>query len=183
MRREWPQFGITAGTSPMSVMWFGPLVGMELSFTLSVQYGLPLGGRSDLFRLIPLVRVLSPSLVLNFDAEQEAPLPHVYFEGPDYRLSPLCLFDPAAGQWNASMSIARTTIPWAARWLSQSSRKTLMNGRCGLPAPCRSRCYPNDHQPPEQPSRWHDRSLCPTWQPLSGHLPVRPEPPWHDPAT
>lgn len=118
MRREWPQFGITAGTSPMSVMWFGPLVGMERSFTLSVQYGLPLGSRSDLFRLIPLVRVLSPSLVLNFDAEQEAPLPHVYFEGPDYRLSPLCLFDPAAGQWNGAMSIARTTIPWAARWLA-----------------------------------------------------------------
>ena len=118
MRREWPQFGVTAGNSPMSVMWFGPLVGMERSFTLSVQYGVPLGGRIDLFRMIPLVRVLSPSLVLNFDAEQEAPLPHVYFEGPDYRLSPLCLFDPAAGQWDASMSISRTTIPWAARWLA-----------------------------------------------------------------
>ncbi len=61
MQREWPQFSVAAGTSPMSVMWFGPLVGMERSFTLSVQYGLPFGGRSDLFRLIPLVRVLSPA--------------------------------------------------------------------------------------------------------------------------
>jgi hypothetical protein len=57
-------------------------------------------------------------LVLNFDADDEAPLPHVYFEAPDYRLSPLCLFDPMANEWNPSMSIAKTTVPWAVRWLA-----------------------------------------------------------------
>lgn len=118
MHREWPQFEPMVGSGPMSVVWFGPLVGIERSFTLSVEYGLPIKGMHHRHRLFPVVRVLRPSLTLNFDAEEEAPLPHVYFEGPDYRLSPLCLFDSFADEWDASMSIARTTIHWAARWLT-----------------------------------------------------------------
>lgn len=118
MRRDWPQFEPTAGVGPMSVIWFGPLVGLDRCFTLSIEYGLPIEGFIHRHRIFPVVRVLRPSLQLNFDAVEEAPLPHVYFEGPDYRLSPLCLFDPSIRQWNPSMSISRTTVHWAARWLS-----------------------------------------------------------------
>ena len=118
MGRLWPLFEPTSGTGPSSVVWFGPLKGLDRPFTLAVEYGLPLKGSTQRHRFLPIVRVLRPSLILNFDAEEEAPLPHVYFEGPDYHLSPLCLFDPFAREWDASMSIARTTIPWAARWLA-----------------------------------------------------------------
>lgn len=118
MAHVWPQFEVALGLGPSSVVWFGPLKGLERPFTLSIEYGLPVSGLVQRHRLFPVVRVLRPSLVLNFDADDEAPLPHVYFEGPNYRLSPLCLFDPMANEWNPSMSIAKTTVPWAARWLA-----------------------------------------------------------------
>lgn len=118
MAHVWPQFELALGLGPNSVVWFGPLKGLERPFTLSIEYGLPISGLVQRHRLFPVVRVLRPSLVLNFNADDEAPLPHVYFEGPDYRLSPLCLFDPMANEWNPFMSIARTTVPWAARWLA-----------------------------------------------------------------
>lgn len=118
MRRDWPQFSPSLGLGPASVVWFGDLRGLDRRFHISVEYGLPHKGRPDLYRFMPVVRVLRPSLVANFEAADEAPLPHMYFEGPDIRLSPLCLFDPKANQWDGSMLISRTTIGWAARWLA-----------------------------------------------------------------
>src|ERR1051326_7503210 len=39
--------------------------------------------------------------------------PHVY-PGPE---DPLCLFYPAAREWNSSMLISRTIVPWTCEWL------------------------------------------------------------------
>lgn len=118
MKRLWPMFDATRGLSPGSVVWFGQLKGLERSFFISVEYGVPMPEDQSLFRFFPVIRVLRPALKLNWNASEEAPLPHVYFERPDVRLSPLCLFDPGAGEWNPGMSIADTTLPWAARWLA-----------------------------------------------------------------
>lgn len=118
MKRRWPGFEPTLGLEPQTVVWFGNLHGYERTFRVSVEFGNQMAGRAAMCRLMPVVRVLSPSLIMNFDATEEAPLPHVYFEGPNYTLSPLCLFDPKAGEWNRSMLIANTTIPWAVRWLA-----------------------------------------------------------------
>jgi hypothetical protein len=97
----------------------GPLVGIERPYKLVVEMGLPRDPETDdLLRRFPLVRVLSPVLQPNFDAEEEAPLPHVYFYEPDLTLSPLCLFDPEKGEWSHDDFVARTTIPWAADWLA-----------------------------------------------------------------
>jgi hypothetical protein len=99
-------------------MWFGDLRGLERTFHISIEYALPITGQSHMYRLMPLVRVLRPSLIPNWDAQEEAPLPHVYFEMPDIRLSPLCLFDPMAHEWDGSQLISRTTIGWTVRWLA-----------------------------------------------------------------
>jgi hypothetical protein len=64
------------------------------------------------------VRILSPKLVPRFDAPEEAPLPHVFFDKEDLSLSPLCLFDPMTNEWTHDDLIARTTVPWAADWLA-----------------------------------------------------------------
>ena len=117
MRALWPGFEAVPGVGLDTVVWFGDLTGFERSFHLFVQYGLPLSGRHEMFRLMPEVRVLRPRLLLNWDAAQEAPLPHVYFDKDDLPGSPLCLFDPRLREWDASLLIARTTIPWAERWL------------------------------------------------------------------
>lgn len=119
MRRRWPQFGVGEKTVDKAV-WFGPLVGIERSYNLMVEYGLPLAQASggEMMRRFPVVRVLSPRLELRFEAEEEAPLPHVFFDEFDLTLSPLCLFDPAAAEWTRNDLIALTTIPWAADWLA-----------------------------------------------------------------
>ncbi len=39
--------------------------------------------------------------------------PHVYADPGD----PLCLFYAAAREWNSSMLIARTIVPWTCEWL------------------------------------------------------------------
>ncbi|CAA7617460.1 hypothetical protein [Magnetospirillum sp. SS-4] len=118
MHLRWPNFEVHKRTTD-KVIWIGDLVGIERAYTLWVEYGLPRNPPSDpMFRRFPLVRVVSPRLELQWDAPEEAPLPHVYFSEPDIRLSPLCLFDPAAGEWDHSDTIALTTIPWAADWLA-----------------------------------------------------------------
>lgn len=118
MRLRWPNFEVHQQTGD-KVIWLGELVGIERSYVVSVEYGLPREAETDpLFRMFPLVRVMSPRLMPQWDAAEEAPLPHVYFQEPDIRYSPLCLFDPAVGEWDHSKSIAMTTIPWAADWLA-----------------------------------------------------------------
>jgi hypothetical protein len=38
-------------------------------------------------------------------------LPHTYSDGT------LCLYDPRLRQWNGSMLLSETTVPWTALWL------------------------------------------------------------------
>lgn len=118
MARDWPHLKQCDGLGSKSVVWFGELRGLERPFYVSIQYGLPMPGGNDKYRRMPLVRVLKPLLVLNWNSAEESPLPHVYFEQPDIRLSPLCLFDPMAREWDSSMLISRTTIVWTMRWLA-----------------------------------------------------------------
>jgi len=118
MARHWPQFNALPGFGPRSVIWYGDVKGLDRLFHISIKYGLPLPGRLDRYRMMPEVRVLEPSLIPNWSAEQESPLPHVYFEPSDIRQSPLCLFDPKAGEWDHSVFISRTTVVWTVRWLA-----------------------------------------------------------------
>lgn len=118
MQRRWPSF-TRVEESHAHAVWVGSLAGLECSYRLMVEFGLPeyIGG-SPLCAKFPVVRVLSPRLVLRPLAVEEAPLPHVYFESPDITLSPLCLFDPVVGEWSHNDLIAHTTLPWAADWLA-----------------------------------------------------------------
>lgn len=99
-------------------LWRGPLAGIEKTYEIEIGYGLPLPGLQRGDRRFPTVRVLWPELKPNFDAEEEAPLPHVFFDMTYLPLSPLCLFDPAQSEWSHDDFLAFTTIPWAADWLA-----------------------------------------------------------------
>ena len=119
MKKRWPAFRAHRLHRPtQSVVWRGPLCGLEQKFLVEVEYGLPGVGRGEPFRRLPLVRVLCPALVPNHKALEEAPLPHVYPDPSDLRRSPLCLFDPYGNEWTHSMLIAETTVPWAREWLA-----------------------------------------------------------------
>lgn len=58
----------------------------------------------------PSVQVLQPSLRLLSSGRKP---PHVFKDHGD----PLCLFYAAAREWNSSMLIARTIVPWSCEWL------------------------------------------------------------------
>lgn len=117
MARRWPKFDLAEQTEDRAI-WFGPLAGIERSYRVMVEYGLPIGTDDELCRRFPVVRVMSPPLEPRFDAAEEAPLPHVYFDERDLTLSPLCLFDPDQNEWTRNDLIAFTTVPWAADWLA-----------------------------------------------------------------
>ncbi len=117
MRRRWDQFDVAEQTIDKAI-WFGSLVGIERPYRVMLEFGLPVQGKFERWRSLPLVRILSPALQPQFNAAEEAPLPHVYFDDKDITLSPLCLFDPAANEWSHDDLLAKTTVPWAADWLA-----------------------------------------------------------------
>jgi hypothetical protein len=83
---------------PGRLSWTGRLQPCDLSriYTVQITYA---RGR------YPAVRVLAPEL----QAAENGFLPHTYDNGT------LCLHN--AGQWNASILIVDTIVPWAAEWL------------------------------------------------------------------
>ena len=58
---------------------------------------------------VPKVMVIEPNLV---DLANGKKLPHVY-----HNPLRLCLFTPKLMQWNSTMKIAKTTVPWTYLWL------------------------------------------------------------------
>jgi hypothetical protein len=87
-----------AKLGPNRLLWIGELRPSAVSPTYKVQLA---------YRThdVPRVHVLEPKL----DTGHRERLPHVYTGDR------LCLYTP--GEWNRSMSLAKTVIPWAAEWL------------------------------------------------------------------
>jgi hypothetical protein len=117
MRLHWPRFSLVHQDTNL-VMWRGQLAGNEKLYELEIAHGIPLPGLFGGPYSFPVVRVLWPELKPNFDAPEEAPLPHVYFSKAYLPLSPLCLFDPDQSEWTHNDYLAFTTIPWSADWLA-----------------------------------------------------------------
>ena len=118
MRAARPEFE-AAALPGGGIAWFGPLIGLARTYRVMIEYGpVPASLEAPLLERIPLVRVLSPRLEPRWNAEDEAPLPHVFFDKQDITLSPLCLFDPDRNQWGPGDLIAHTTVPWTVDWLA-----------------------------------------------------------------
>ncbi|RUW01269.1 hypothetical protein EOA46_33095 [Mesorhizobium sp. M1A.F.Ca.IN.022.05.2.1] len=106
MKATWP------GLAPRKIdrrlqssRWVGRVRAQYCWYTIEIRYRVG---------SMPEVRVLAPTLVRLPDNEEGA-LPHVYPPADD---PTLCLFDPRTGEWDASMPLAQTIIPWTLDWLS-----------------------------------------------------------------
>ena len=95
-----PQFSVKHWRGK-DVEWEGSLTPSTSSETYRVRITYQLG-------TYPQVFVLSPPLCNGTD---KASPPHMYGD------KSLCLFFPKAGEWDSSMPIAETIIPWASSWL------------------------------------------------------------------
>lgn len=60
-------------------------------------------------RKSPKIFILEPTL----EVYQDRSLPHVY----DQKKQRLCLYLPRSGEWDSTMNLAFTVIPWVSEWL------------------------------------------------------------------
>lgn len=106
MKAAWPGFSVRGlNRQAKASRWTGEVRPQFTRYKLDIRYRI-----GD----FPEVRVLRPELVRLPD-NIEGVLPHIY---PPLEDPTLCLFDPAEKQWNPSMAIAYTTLPWACDWLA-----------------------------------------------------------------
>lgn len=117
MSLHWGRFAIDSRWRTGAV-WRGPLAGIEKTYEIEIAYSLPPQGPWRGEPVFPIVRVMWPELKPNFEAAEEAPLPHVYLCRDYLPQSPLCLFDPAQDEWTPEDYLALTTVPWTADWLA-----------------------------------------------------------------
>lgn len=99
MKRWFPDFECTWKNGVCT--WVGAIQPTSVSETYQILVRYSQSGS-------PEVWVISPELVNRPDGER---IPHVY---PGNRL---CLYLPRNKEWDRTMFIAETTIPWAALWL------------------------------------------------------------------
>ncbi|RWI08802.1 MAG: hypothetical protein E5X83_29785 [Mesorhizobium sp.] len=116
MKATWPQFAArNIDRRAQSVRWVGDVRPQHSRYTLEIRYRI---GTQ------PEVRIVAPVLV-RLPGNEEGQLPHVY---PPVDDPTLCLFDPENNEWDASMRISETTVPWALDWLA-CYELWLMTGR------------------------------------------------------
>lgn len=114
MAALWPAMRVTQRLQRRAV-WLGRLQPLMQPYEIQLSYEAPLvPQRLDLMRQQPRVRIMSPRLKPRADPAEGA-LPHVYWDDDDY--PSLCLFDPAAGEWDPSCFLSDTTVPWSLDWL------------------------------------------------------------------
>ena len=101
LKNYFPDSSVT--TTPSSLTWKASLVPTSLSSAYEVKLVYKLGKNPDVF-------VTAPKLAL---AEGKKHLPHVYSTKNQW----LCLYYRKAREWQASMPIADTIVPWTSEWL------------------------------------------------------------------
>jgi hypothetical protein len=97
LRRAFPQVKVLMRGTVLT--WTGPISPTPLSRCYTVRVTYRAGEH-------PRVAVIDPPL----QPDENGHLPHFYRDGS------ICLY--AAGEWDASMFIADTILPWTAEWLA-----------------------------------------------------------------
>jgi hypothetical protein len=85
-----------------ALSWHFEIMPSPLSKTYEVRLDYTLGKPPQVYVLTPLTL-----------AKGATRLPHVY----DTKKQRLCLYYPDGQQWNASMPLAKTIVPWIYDWL------------------------------------------------------------------
>lgn len=110
MSSRWPDFGFDLSIDRTTMIWEGKLRGFQRFYRVSVQW------RFRGAAIMPHVFILDPMLRPRPGGRYED-IPHLIFNSRLPRESALCLFDPDAREWDPTMLIADTTVPWASEWL------------------------------------------------------------------
>lgn len=104
MKQLWPGLKLR-GRRESAIRWIGNLWPQFQTYRVEIIHRL---------YAAPIVRVLSPELIRLPDNE-EGKLPHVYQPASD---PALCLYDPEADEWDHSILISKSIVPWTLDWLA-----------------------------------------------------------------
>lgn len=107
---RWPELVPQIVGVDNALAWIGPLRGFQMSYQVQVQWDWKKP------RSLPYVFVLDPPLRARAGG-RFVDIPHLIYDGNVPEHSALCLFDPEKVEWNDTMWISDTTIPWASEWL------------------------------------------------------------------
>jgi hypothetical protein len=110
MSSRWPDFAFDLSIDSTTMIWEGRLRGFQKSYLVSVQW------RFREAVVMPHVFILDPKLRPRSGGRYED-IPHLIFNRRNPTESALCLYDPDSREWNSTMLIADTTVPWASEWL------------------------------------------------------------------
>lgn len=104
MKITWPGLKLR-GRRSEAIRWIGNVRPQFQTYKVEIIH---------FIRANPAVRILSPELIRLPDNE-EGQLPHVYPPATD---PTLCLYDPCADEWDHSMLISQTIVPWILDWIA-----------------------------------------------------------------
>jgi hypothetical protein len=110
MRMRWPDLEPRIVGPESMIAWVGPLRGFQMSYQVQVQWD----WRNA--KSFPHVFILEPALQPRLDG-RFVDIPHLLYNHEIPTDSALCLFDPKAREWDFTLWISDTTVPWASEWL------------------------------------------------------------------
>lgn len=117
MRLCFPDIAVTANWGWL-VAWEGELQPLSQRYRLRIMY-VPIhrDGQALIGNYYPQIWLLDPPLRLESRYSPGVRVPHIYYNKSNPQRSQLCLFDPEADEWDKTMAIADTIVPWAIDWL------------------------------------------------------------------
>lgn len=107
MRARWPT--LEKRDVPDGLAWQGRIRGFQRPYLIDVVW-------LHRLRRPPSVFVIEPKIAPRA-AEDFTHIPHLNFNDRDPERSALCLYDPEGQEWDDSLLIAETMVPWASEWL------------------------------------------------------------------
>lgn len=110
MERRWPLLKPNMMSGGQVLQWLGPLRGFQMEYQIAICWDWQSPDSC------PLAFVLRPEIRPR-KGERYIDIPHLMFNEKAPEDSALCLFDPDTGEWNGTMWIADSTVPWTSEWL------------------------------------------------------------------
>lgn len=101
LKNMYPGSRVTTGYD-RTLSWYFQIAPSPLSNTYEVRLDYVLGKKPQVYVLTPLKL-----------AKGKTKLPHVY----DTEKQRLCLYYPDGQEWNSTMPLAKTIVPWIYDWL------------------------------------------------------------------
>ena len=110
MSARWPELRARLTNGDRYLVWSGPLRGFQMNYQVAVLWDY------QNLEVAPYVFINEPKIRPR-DGSTFEDIPHLQFDAANPEDSALCLFDPAGREWDATLLIADTTVPWASEWL------------------------------------------------------------------